>query len=349
MAPAAGRWLPFGTRPDARLRLFCLPHAGAGASTYRKWAEGLPEWLDVCPVQPPGRETRVLERPFDRAGRLAAALAEQLEGELGMPYAIFGHSVGALVAFELAHRLPETACPPPVHLFVSGRRAPQLPDRHAPLRDLSLDELADRLRELGGTSEEVLRDRRLLEFITPLLRADFAVNETYDYVARPPLAVPITVFGATRDPRADRAGLAAWQVQTNCEFHLDLLDGGHFAVLEQAPLVHERVVATLRDALRTAGEGDVVTATGKTNAGEFDRYSKILRRHLPYAGDAPLPETGVLAELGLDSLGTVRLLADLEGEFDVELPDDALTEETFKTVGSLWRALRSGPPAPAGT
>lgn len=238
-------WLPFGSGGTAGVRLVCLPHAGAGASGYRAWGRALPPEVELCPVQLPGRETRLRERPYDRGEPLAAELAGVVAELVAPPYALFGHSLGALVAFQLARRLRALGAPPPVHLFVSGRHAPQVPSGLRELRELSLPALSAELAALGGTPAAVLADQDLLASIAPLLRADFAVNETYRHTDEPPLDTPITAFAAAADPRAVPTRMAPWAAHTTGGFALHRLPGGHFAVLEQAPLVHARLVAAL--------------------------------------------------------------------------------------------------------
>lgn len=239
------RWLPFLARTGAAVRLLCLPHAGAGASTYRQWSLGLPDWIGACPVQPPGRETRLRDPLHHEAGPFVDELVRELGDLPAAPYAVFGHSVGALTAFELVRALRRAGAPLPVHLFVAGRPAPQLPYTHPELRNLGIDEITAILRGFGGTDDSVLHDRALLELIAPGIRADFSVNETYVYTDEPPLPVPLTVFGATDDPRAGHAQLAAWVAQTGGEFALHMLDGGHFAVLEQTATVHAVIARAL--------------------------------------------------------------------------------------------------------
>lgn len=243
------RYLPFLPPEGATVRLFCLPHAGAGASTYRAWAAGLPPHIGACPVQPPGRETRMCERPFETVGPLVTSLADELTELLDVPYAVFGHSVGALVAFELVREIRRRGWPAPVHLFVSGRPAPQEPYVHTRLAGITVDGLADLLRELGGTGAEVLDDRDLLAAIAPLFRADFAVNETYVYQREAPLDVPITALGGTEDPRAGAAQLSAWRAQTTRAFRLHLVPGGHFAILRRPGPVHAVLAKALEASL----------------------------------------------------------------------------------------------------
>ncbi|MFL6115921.1 MAG: thioesterase II family protein, partial [Catenulispora sp.] len=198
-----------------------------------------------CPVQPPGRETRRAEPPLTSAAELARELADVVVEQVEVPFAVFGHSTGAVVAFELCRRLRTLGAPQPAHLFVSGRRAPQLPEIDSGLESMDLEQLARTLREHGGTPDWVIEAPGLLRAIHPLLAADFAVSERYRYQAEPPLPVPITAFAADGDPRADVAQLAAWREQSDAGFALHELAGGHFAVLEQAGLVHDVIAGTL--------------------------------------------------------------------------------------------------------
>jgi medium-chain acyl-[acyl-carrier-protein] hydrolase len=239
--------LPFGADADGLTRLFCLPHAGAGASAYRLWGDGLAGRLAVVPVQPPGRETRRREPPEHAAGPLARMLADELVPVFDAgPYAVFGHSTGAVCAFELCREVRRRGGRPPEHLFVAGRRAPQLPEEWSGLGELDLPTLAAVLRHHGGTPGWVLRDEAMLRFLRPLLVADFAVSEEYVYRPEPPLELPLTAFAADADPRATVGQVAAWQAQTGAEFALHPLAGGHFAVLEQTAEVHEVIAAALK-------------------------------------------------------------------------------------------------------
>ncbi|HEX5402929.1 MAG TPA: thioesterase domain-containing protein [Pseudonocardiaceae bacterium] len=238
-------WLPFGTNPAASIRLLCLPHAGAGATVYRAWGSSLPAWINVCPVQPPGREKRQREAPLTSVEQLVARLAPEVLASVRPPYALFGHSTGALCSFELIRELRRLGGPLPVHLFVAGRPAPQLPMQRTRLSGLAADELATALRRLGGTPEEVLADHDVLRRIQPLLVADFSVNEAYSHRTESPLDVPITAFTATNDAGADPPKVAAWAEQTSAGFQLRTLVGGHFAVFDRASEVLDCIAATL--------------------------------------------------------------------------------------------------------
>jgi len=220
----------FGVRPNAqaRLRLFCFPHAGGGASFFRSWIGTLPPDIEVCPVQLPGRENRLKERPFNQYTLLIQTLAQALRPYLTIPFAFFGHSMGALVSFGLARQLRQQNDPLPMHLFVSAYRAPQIPNTEPPLHLLPEPEFVKTLLGFNGTKQEVLENDELREFLLPILRADFAVCETYNHVAGEPLACPITVFGGLHDKRVKRDALAAWQEQTSGRFMLRMLPGDHF-------------------------------------------------------------------------------------------------------------------------
>jgi medium-chain acyl-[acyl-carrier-protein] hydrolase len=214
--------------PGASLRLFCLPYAGGGSSIFRAWGETLPTTVDVCPVQLPGRENRFEERPFTNLRDLVETLAHALDPYLDRPFALFGHSMGALIAFELARQLRRESRAAPAHLLVSGFRAPQLPGREDPIHNLPQTEFMDELRELNGTPEEILQVSELMELLLPVLRADFTMVETHTHSPEAPLACPISAYGGLDDRHATRETLAPWRDQTQERFSLELLPGDHF-------------------------------------------------------------------------------------------------------------------------
>lgn len=257
MAGSATRspWLPFGSSPDAPVRILCLPHAGAGASVYRAWGAGLPGSVGVCPVQPPGRERRYKEQPLSNAAAIADRLAPEVMAEVAAPYVVFGHSTGALCAFELAREIRRLNGLMPAHLFVAGRPAPHLPMQRTAVSGLPVTELAVVLRRIGGTPEELLNDPDLLARFQPLLAADFAVNETYAYSPQPPLDIPITALAATQDPLAGLAQMLAWEEHTTAEFQLHALNGGHFAVFDREQGALDRINSVLDAIVNRAGPG----------------------------------------------------------------------------------------------
>lgn len=226
---AARRWL-FCHRPrlSARVRLFCFPYAGGGASVYRTWGERLPSAVEVCPVQLPGRENRLGEKAFTRLPALVEAVAEGIAPLLDRPFAFFGHSMGALVGFELARLLRRERGLAPEHLYVAAHRAPQLPPATPPSYDLPESELVEELRRLGGTPRPVLEHPELISLVLPLLRADMAVCQTYAYAPAPPHDCPVTALGGLHDPDVTRERLNAWRSQTTAPFKLRILPGDHF-------------------------------------------------------------------------------------------------------------------------
>lgn len=234
-AGAVERWFPYRQpRPDARLRLFCFPYAGGSAAAFRGWQGELPEAVELWPVQPPGRERRMAEPPFTRLEDLVAALENLLVPLLDRPYALLGHSLGALVAFELMRHLVAIGAPPAVHLVVSGSRAPHLPlPWSSPHHAMPVPQLMERLRELGGTPPEVLEHPELMELILPVVRADFEVLETYSFAAGEPLEVPISAFGARDDPEVSPEAVEAWREHTRGAWHSRLFDGGHFFIQQE--------------------------------------------------------------------------------------------------------------------
>ncbi|HEX5724523.1 MAG TPA: thioesterase domain-containing protein [Longimicrobiaceae bacterium] len=224
----------------ARLRLFCFPYAGGGARTFHPWARMLPSGVELCAVQPPGRENRLSEAPYTNMLELVDRLAEVLAPWMDVPFAFFGHSNGAIMSFELARRLRRAGRPLPLHLFLSGRQAPHLPPRHEPIHALAEPAFSERLRRLEGTPEEILQNDEIMELVRPLLRADFALAETYAYAAEPPLAIPISAYGGDEDPDVFVDDVHAWREYTSAAFHARIFPGGHFflhsgraAVLEE--------------------------------------------------------------------------------------------------------------------
>lgn len=231
----ANPWIQYWQRkPKARVRLFCFPYAGGGAAIYRTWSKNLPSEIEVCPVQLPGRENRLLEPAFSGMHSLIDALTEALLPYLDMPYALFGHSMGSLISFELARHLRRTGHDlDPVHLFVSGHRAPQIPDLDPPSHHLPEPEFIEELRRLKGTPEAVLQSGELLRLLIPSLRADFALCETYCYSQEKPLKCPVSAFGGLQDEDVPREVISPWREQTYGAFKLRFCIGGHFFVEKQ--------------------------------------------------------------------------------------------------------------------
>lgn len=212
---------------DARLRLFCFPNAGGGASVYISWIRAFAPKIEVYPVQLPGRENRLMEKAYTQFDELIQALVPALLPHFTKPFAFFGHSMGALISFGLAHQLLKQGYPLPEHLFLSAYRAPQIPN-HESLHTASDAALMRKVLELDGTQQAVFENEELRRFLLPLMRTDFSVCETYVHTANHPLERPITVFGGLQDNRAPKTVLEPWQKQTSKAFRLHMLPGGHF-------------------------------------------------------------------------------------------------------------------------
>ena len=213
---------------QASLRLFCFPYAGGAALTFRTWPDSLPSAIEICPVELPGRGKRITSVPFTRLQLLVQAMAIAILPYLDKPFAFFGHSMGGLVSFELARLLRKNYGKSPVHLFVSGYPAPQVPAPDPPIHALPEPEFLEELRRLNGTPEAVLENTELMQLLLPAIRADFAVIETYAYTPESSLDCPITAFGGLQDREVSYDNLKVWQEQTNAAFSLHMLPGDHF-------------------------------------------------------------------------------------------------------------------------
>ena len=210
------------------MRLYCLPYAGGGAVTFRGWSEELPETIEVCCIQLPGRERRLWEPAFDHMSPLVQETLKFLEPTLDKPYAFFGHSMGALIAFELIRELRRRGAPEPVCLFASGHRAPHLKDSQPSVCHLSDAEFVPEVaRRYQAIPVEVQQNEELLELMLPGLRGDISVCDTYRYESEKPLACPVDVFGGI-DDEVTQEYLSPWQQHTSEAFALTMLPGGHF-------------------------------------------------------------------------------------------------------------------------
>jgi len=234
-------------RPDARLRLYCIPYAGGGASAFRSWQESLPSIVEVQSIQLPGRENRLMETPFSDAREIAKALADVIAPDLDRPYAVFGHSMGALVSFELLRELRERKAREAAHFFASAFRAPQLQNPDPAIHELPDKEFLDELnRRYDAIPAAALESEELLSLILPGVRADTTVCDGYSYVEGDPLPTPISALGGEIDPIVKPDLLEPWKAQTSANFDLTLFQGDHFYLQplqdELLALVSERLM-----------------------------------------------------------------------------------------------------------
>lgn len=216
-------------KPKAQLRLFCFPCAGATAPAYRIWANKLPPEVEIYLVQLPGRGSRLNEQPFTKLSDLVQTLVPILQPHLNIPFAFFGHSLGALLSFEIARQLRRQNFSIPVHLFVCCSPAPQKPNLDSPIHALPTTAFLTQLRDrYNGIPLSISRDRELMQLFLPSLRADLEMLETYFYTPEKPLDCSISAFGGWQDLAIGSCDLAEWRDQTCNSFSLQMFPGDHF-------------------------------------------------------------------------------------------------------------------------
>lgn len=218
-----------------RATLVCFPYGGGNAAAFRAWARHTPADVQLLGVELPGRGVRFGEPTLTRVADVIDGLLEQSDflaqqGDL----ILFGHSLGALLAFEFARALEHGGAVAPAHLVASGRGAPHLPRREAPVHGLPDAQFLAQVRRFEGLPDAVLQHAELLEIFLPILRADFTLSETYECVPGAPLDCDLTVLGGTRDPMVDVATLAPWREHARGHFACRTFDGGHFFLNDHA-------------------------------------------------------------------------------------------------------------------
>ncbi len=228
------------------LCLFCFPYAGGGASVYRQWVVDVPSEIHVVPIQLPGRENRLREDPYHQLQPLIQDLAWNLNPFLDRPFAFFGHSMGALLCFELARELRRKGMRLPLALFVSGRRAPHLRSTKPLLHPLPNREFVHEVQRFQGTPEEIWENEELVEILLPILRADFSLCETYLYREEPPFAFPIYALSGRDDPHVNEHEIREWGKQTQGQFHSYYFPGNHFYLHS----CRRDILRTIQDELR---------------------------------------------------------------------------------------------------
>jgi surfactin synthase thioesterase subunit len=241
-------FLRFGAQHPRR-RLFCLPFAGGGAAPFRAWARSMPEDVEILAAQLPGREARLREAPFRSIAAMTQAALPAVLAHADLPYAVFGHSMGALVAFELALALEESAPVPPTALFVSARRPPDEPDEHSPVHPLPEAQFVAELQSRYGAIPEVLlQERELLQLLLPTLRADIEAVETYAPSTTRKLRCPVFVYGGMDDRHPRRAQLAGWQRVAARDVRVRVFAGDHFYLNAQRDALTADIAARWSDA-----------------------------------------------------------------------------------------------------
>ncbi|HVG21614.1 MAG TPA: alpha/beta fold hydrolase [Blastocatellia bacterium] len=225
-------------RPNSKaaIRLFCFPYAGGSDSIFRSWQGSFPDAIEVCPVQLPGRGARIMEPPFTEIGPLLQDATVALAPYLDKPFAIFGHSMGALIGFEMARLLRRDYALQPIHLFVSGRCSPQTTiERNA--KEPSDAEFINLLSRYNSALREVIEDPELMELMLPVIRADYTMCRSYQYSPAPPFDCSITALGGLLDPTVGRKCIEGWREHTRDTFIMRMLPGDHFFVNSERALV----------------------------------------------------------------------------------------------------------------
>ncbi|MFC4536717.1 thioesterase II family protein [Sphaerisporangium dianthi] len=244
MTPARSWLRRHAPRPYASARVFCLPHAGGSASTYRGWAAAAPWDVEFVAVQYPGHEDLLGTGPAGSMRELAAGVAAAVEPLADVPYLLFGHSMGAVVAYEAARRLARRSRGPH-RLVVSGRPAPHR-SRPGTVHLSGDDELAAHLARLGGTRDTVLDHPELRAFLLPIVRHDYRLTETYRPLPGPALTAPVTVLYGVDDPEVTREEAEAWGASTTGPCEVLAFPGGHFYIAPDGEPVTAAVVERAR-------------------------------------------------------------------------------------------------------
>lgn len=213
------------------MRIFCFPHAGGGTSQYHRWQAELSARFEVIPVKLPGREERIAESAYSSLPELLIPLTAEMESVLDVPMTFFGQSMGALIAFELAHSLRRQFGIGPVDVIVAACRAPQIPCPQPLIHHLPDQQFVTQLENrFGAIDQSLAQDAEFMELLLPTLRADMTLVETYKYCDEGPLDCPILALGGTQDPMIPIADVAAWREQTSQSFSQRTVAGDHFFV-----------------------------------------------------------------------------------------------------------------------
>ncbi len=256
------QWFVRQSNVKHRLRLFCFSYAGGNATIYHPWQQAFHPGVEICAVQLPGRGRRMAQPPYTEFTRLVEDLGQLIVEEnkeenkdenkqertqkTPLPFAFFGHSLGALLGFELARYFQRHHLPLPQHLFVSGCNAPQQRNPPQGMHLMPDHELIESLRRYNGTPSEILANRELMALVLPTIRADFRMVEEYTYCPAPPLPIPITVLAGRKDEHSSPAQAQAWQHETRAPCELHWFEGDHFFIHPEIAEVRRLVESSLQ-------------------------------------------------------------------------------------------------------
>lgn len=228
-------------KPEAKSRLFFFPYAGGAPAVFTKWCADLPSHIEGVAVHYPGRGSRFNEPVINDMSRMVADLAQNIQPLLDKPFPFFGHSMGGLIAFELARKLRTQHLQTPSQLFISACDAPHLPDANQKIHQLPDDEFLHELDQLNGIPGE-LKNPEVMSLLLPIVRADFQLVENYEYQPEEPFDFPISAFGALNDPRVNRERIEAWSIHTKAKFVSQFFPGNHFFINETKEDILKRII-----------------------------------------------------------------------------------------------------------
>lgn len=241
------QWLGKDPHDTDRFRLFCFPYAGGGGGIYKKWLPHLGNDVSVYPVILPGRERRFSEPPYVSLELLIDDFMEVIKPYLDKPFAFFGHSMGALIAFEVTKRIEQNTNYKPKHLFISAKAAPHIEKSTQNKHLLSNTSLIEELRRMNGTDTAILENKELMDAMLPIIRADFQLLETYHYNPGYLINTPMTIFGGMNDEEVSHKKLVEWAtLSRNKHFQLNLFRGDHFFIHENVSKIIKNINLILR-------------------------------------------------------------------------------------------------------
>lgn len=230
---------------DKAVRLFCLPYAGGSTRIFKNWDWALPDFVELCPIELPGRGARFDETPYTNLEPLVDDVLGTITERLDLPIALFGYSFGSLIAFETARRLTAEFASTPACLAVAAFRPPSAPPPAEAASLLPDDQFRQRLRDLNGTSNALLDNEELMDLMLPVIKADFFVADTYVYRPGPPLDCPIVAFGSNDDPEVRADEILDWARHTTAGFTFHRMPGDHFFVHTHNALLLRELAAEL--------------------------------------------------------------------------------------------------------
>jgi len=330
---AVDRWFPGRATPRTGTLLFCLPYAGGSATAFHGWHERLPQDVACLPVQLPGRGARFDEPPTIDINELSRAISDRAAGQ---PFAILGHSMGARLAFEVTRQLRRVGAALPVALFVSGARPPHMDTPLSRIARLPDDDFCKRLLAMGGTPTGLLDDAEMRALLLPVLRADFAMVESYRYRREPPLPTPILVTAGSDDPEADPCDMTGWSAHTTAHVHLETFPGNHF-FLHSAQSAVLSFVARELDAVCLSGTDRAASPPDRTDVADVPSLASLAA----LADDEVLVVEARLDEL-VELSGAVRELSPGEQRRAASLAVPAEAARFITRSVLLRRLLRAG-------